>query len=137
LSFHKARGRRSPATEDVWADPEVFFGEGERSRRAEWKALQLCKQVERAAAVVLGADCDDEVLAGAFVREVLPAPDAARLMVCVVLAPGRPAEDVRRAREALARAAPRFREEAARSIHRKRVPEIVFDVWRAEEAGDE
>jgi ribosome-binding factor A len=135
LSFQRRRGRSSPPTEDV--SPELFFGEADRSQRKHWKALQLCKQVERAAAMVLSADCQEEVLAGAAVAAVLPAPDAARLMVRVVLAPGRAPEDVGTAREALGRAAARFREEVARSIHRKRVPEIVFDVWLAEEMRDE
>ena len=41
--------------DDVWpdgeADPGVFFGATERSRKTNWKALQLCKQVERAASL--------------------------------------------------------------------------------------
>jgi ribosome-binding factor A len=123
--------------EEVWpddeTDPSRFFGDGRRSRKQSWKALQLCKQVERAAAVTLAGECESEALAGAVVAAVEPAPDAARLRVSVVLAPGRLGEDVGEARAALQRATPVFREEVARSIQRKRVPEIVFDVRPSEE----
>jgi hypothetical protein len=134
VSHRRTRGGACPPPDEVSA--EVFFGEPQRSRRGEWKTLQLSKQVERAAVVALAA-CEDEVLAGACVAGVEPAPDAARLRLRVVLAPGRRPEDVAPAREALRRASARFREEAARSIHRKRVPELVFDVWLMEEVSHE
>lgn len=96
---------------------------------------QLCKQVERAAAVTLAGECEGDALLGAAVAFVEPAPDSTRLMATVVLAPGKGAEDLAAARAALARSAASFREEVARTIHRKRVPEIVFDVRLSEEVG--
>lgn len=139
MSFHKARDRRFPRTDDVRldeeADPARFFGEPDRSGRRNWKAQQLCKQVERASAVTLAGECGSDVLTGACVASVEPAPDASRLRVTVVLATGRGGEELAEARAALARAAASFREEVARTIHRKRVPEIVFDVRLGGEVG--
>ena len=114
-------------------DPGLFFDDRGPSRRGLWKVQQLCKQLERAASVTLAGECASDVLVGAAVLSVEPAPDAARLRVTVVLAPGRSAEDAAQAIADLRRAAPAFRREAALSIHRKRVPEVTFDVRRAGE----
>jgi ribosome-binding factor A len=118
---------------DEEADPRRFFGETDRSGKRNWKVQQLCKQVERAAAVTLAGECESHALLAAAVASVEPAPDSSRLMATVVLAPGKGAEHLADARAALARSAASFREEVARTIHRKRVPEIVFDVRLSEE----
>jgi ribosome-binding factor A len=118
---------------DEEADPRRFFGETDRSAKRNWKVQQLCKQVERAAAMTLVGECEGDALLGAAVAFVEPAPDSSRLMATVVLAPGKGSEDLVDARAALARSATAFREEVARTIHRKRVPEIVFDVRLSEE----
>jgi len=57
-------------------DSERFFGEVDRTRRRDWKALMLCKQVERSVALTLASECGSEALLGASVAEVVPAPDA-------------------------------------------------------------
>jgi hypothetical protein len=118
------------------ADPSVFFGgpgESGRSAKRNWKALQLCKQVERSATATLASECDSAALVGAAIASVEPAPDASRLRVTVVLVQGKNADDLADARASLMRSAPAFREDVGRTIHRKRVPEIVFDVWLAAE----
>jgi hypothetical protein len=117
------------------ADPRRFFDKTDRSGNRNWKVQQLCKQVERAAAVTLAGECEGDALLGAAVVFVEPAPDSSRLMATVALAPGKGSDDVAAARAALARWAASFREEVARTIHRKRVPEIVFDVRLSEEVG--
>jgi hypothetical protein len=114
-------------------DPGLFFDETDRSRKGRWKAMQLCKQVERAATVTLAGDCTSLALIGASVAAVAPAPDCGRLLVTVVLAPGRGLPDLEEAGAALRRSGPAFRQEAARSIHRKRAPELFFDVRLAQE----
>lgn len=123
--------------DEVWADgeadPGVFFGETDRSRKTNWKALQLCKQVERAAALALASECEGDALAGAAVVSVEPAPDAGRLRIVVCLASGTTPEEMAGARAALAAFTPAVRAEVARSIHRKRVPEIVFELRLPEE----
>jgi hypothetical protein len=109
-------------------DVSRFFGDGENSRKGNWKVMQLCKQVERAATLTLEGEWVGDALLGAAVASVEPAPDAGRLRVVVVLAPARGASDAEDATAVLGSLRSRFRAEVARSIHRKRVPEIVFDV---------
>jgi hypothetical protein len=126
------RKRGLPPAGEVYpgdeADVRRLFGDGERSRKGNWKAMQLCKQVERAATLALEGDWIGDALLGAAVASVEPAPDAGRLRVLIVLAPARGIDDVEDAAAVLTNLRPRFRAEVARSIHRKRVPEIVFDV---------
>lgn len=95
--------------------------------------LQLCKQVEQSAAFTLTAVCEGDALVGAAVAAVEPAPDSGRLRVVVVLGVGKGASDVAEARAALLRSTTAFREDVGRSIHRKRVPELLFDVRLGEE----
>jgi hypothetical protein len=124
----------------VWpedADPSVFFGEGVRQTKGNRKAMQLCKQVERAVAVTLATVPDCDSLLGASVACVEPAPDAGRVRAIIVLAPEHETADAAEARAALVRWTPEFRAEVGAAIHRKRVPEIVFDVRLAEELGRE
>ena len=132
MARDRKRRRESPRAGDVRAydepDPDVFFGETAPSRKGAFKALQLCKQVERAVSVTLASEWLDDVLVGACVVSVDPAPDASRLLVVVLLAPGRDLDAIGPARAALQAASSEFRAEVARSIHRKRVPEVVFDV---------
>ena len=138
MSFHKTRGRKPKRGGDVWPgedhSPEQYFGDAHREGRGNWKREQLCKQVERAAALVVG-DWVDDVLLGAAVASVEPWPDAARLRITVVLASPRVTEQVQEAHEALTRAVAAFRAEIARSIRRKRVPEIAFQVMLSSEDG--
>jgi hypothetical protein len=110
------------------ADVDRFFGDGEKSRKGSWKVLQLCRQVERTATFALEGEWSGDALLGAAVASVQPFPDAGRLCVVLVLAPTKGVDDVQAARDALAGVTAAFRAEVARSIHRKRVPEIVFDV---------
>ena len=139
MSTRRMRKRGLPRTGEVYpddeADPSRFFGDGARSRKGNWKVLQLCRQVERAAALTLESECVSDALLGAAVASVEPAPDAGRLRVVVVLAPGRGGDCLDGARAALVGLTPVFRGEVARSVHRKRVPEIVFDVRLAPEVG--
>ena len=132
MSSRRVRERRLPRTDDVCAydeaDPDRFFGSTERSRRVNWKTLQLCKQVERAASIALASVDHADALAGAAVAGVEPAPDAGRLQITVVLTPGATVSSLDEGWVALAVCAPFVRAEVARSIRRKRVPEIVFDV---------
>ncbi len=145
MSSHRKWRREPLREEDVRTcdepDPEIFFGESAPSRKGAFKALQLCKQVERAVSVTLASEWLDDALVGACVAAVDPAPDASRLRVVVVLAPDRELDAIGPARAALTAASAEFRAEVARSIHRKRTPEVVFDVrpWSsvAEEAEHE
>jgi hypothetical protein len=89
-----------------------------RGRHADHKARQLCRQVQRALSLALDGDLDE-----LFIAEVTPASGCARLLVHVVI-PGErsPADVLGKLRER----APRLRAEVARSISRKRAPELAF-----------
>ena len=132
MSTRRPRKRRLPPTGEVYlgdeADARRFFGDREKSRKGSWKVMQLCKQVQRAATLALEGEWVDDALLGAAVASVEPAPDAGRLRVVVVLAPARGMDDVGRARAVLSGLTATFRAEVARAIHRKKVPEVVFDV---------
>lgn len=88
------------------------------------KALQLCRQVERA----LGLSLKGDLLRDLTVQSVHPAPDSSRLMV--VFAYHGPASDAE-VLAALHDAQARLRAEVAASIHRRKTPELTFQVIRA------
>jgi hypothetical protein len=117
-------------------DPGRFFGEADRSRKGDRKVRQLCKQVERSAWLTLTSVCESDALLGAAVTAVEPAPDSGRLMVTVVLASDKGIEDAKEAKAVLLSSTAGFREEVGRAVHRKRVPELVFDVQLAGEEID-
>ena len=77
---------------------------------------------------VLTGELDDDVLRNVYVDEVRPAPDASRLLVSV--AP-MDAADMGRAELILQKLhifAPRIRSEVARSIYRRKTPELSYVV---------
>ena len=98
-------------------------------RRIDRKTEQLCKQVQRALIGWLGADCSDAILRDLEVESVRPFPNASRLLV-LLRQVGTTGEPVPRSvvTEQVSAARIPLREAVAASIHRKRVPELVFDV---------
>src|SRR5688572_22062729 len=60
----------------------------ERKEKPDHKTMQLCRAAERALSLALAGECGDDVLRLLYVASVLPAPDASRLLVCVVLPRG-------------------------------------------------
>ena len=92
------------------------------------KTLQLCRQVQRTIELTLSGDFSDDILQSLLVEAVVPAPNAANLLVTV-----RPffLSDEISVTDILTKlnfAAPRIRGEVARSITRKRAPNLVFQV---------
>jgi ribosome-binding factor A len=100
-----------------------------RGRRMEHKTRQLCHQVQRALNLALAAKYAGEALETVFVSDVFPAPGCGHLLVHVVIPDGRSTSDV--LRELRART-PGLRAEVARSISRKRAPELSFVPGTAE-----
>ena len=96
----------------------------------EHKTRQLCHQVQRALNLALAAKYAGEALETVFVSDVLPAPGCGHLLVHVVIPDGRSTSDV--LRELRART-PGLRAEVARSISRKRAPELSFVPGTAED----
>jgi ribosome-binding factor A len=104
-----------------------------RSRHAEYKTRQLCHQVQRALNLALAARAAGEDLDAVFVSGVAPAPDCGRLLVQVVMPDSCSTTEV--LSELRART-PRLRAEVARSISRKRAPELSFVPGTAEDERD-
>jgi ribosome-binding factor A len=91
-------------------------------RQRERKALQLCRQVQRALNLAL-AESADEGLSELYVDEVSPAPDCGHLTAHVVVPGERPWSETL---GVLAVHAPRLRGAVAEAITRKRAPELSF-----------
>lgn len=136
MSFRRRRGSHAPHEDDVClenADPDLFFG-AVAERKNCHKVEQLCRQVERAAGVALAeiSDGGAEVLSGSVVAGAHSAPDASRIAVVVVLSPERGVDCLDVAHRLLGEHAGRVRAEVARTIRRKRTPEIAFQVFLTE-----
>ena len=109
--------------EDDKADPPAFFDQRKRKQRGSRKALQVCRQVQRALSYALG-EAGDDVLLELYVESVEPAPSDKRMMV-TVSSMGDDCDPV----EVMSRlqfATPFLRGAVASAINRKRVPELLF-----------
>lgn len=121
-----SRGRRrklpTPGAQDPFADERGL---------AKRKLRQLCRQVERALVTAI-ADDRRETVRGLLVDTVLPWPNAARLLVAV--RPSDPSADVDREAilGALGDAKADLREVVAGAVHRKRVPDLCFEIFSSE-----
>ena len=116
----RRRGRRSRRPDPIAPDP--FEDDRGLAKR---KLRQLCRQVERVLTTALG---EDEALLDLRIEGVLPWPNASRLLVAV--APSAPDAEIDRS-DILARLAgarPQLRAVAAAAIHRKRAPDLTFEV---------
>jgi ribosome-binding factor A len=128
MRHHRPRrgGALPPATDPAFA--EALTGSypnnesSARNRHRDHKSQMLCRQVQRALNLAMG-DCRDDLLRELYVVDVTCAPNASHLLVQIVLPPAASTGEV------LARldtVAPRLRAEVARSITRKRAPELTF-----------
>ena len=120
----QSRRRRqmpTPFAEDPLADDRGL---------AKRKLRQLCRQVERAVTTALADDVADEVLLDLTVATVLPWPNASRLLV--VVEPTSPDDEIDRdvILEHLRAVKPELRSVIAGVIHRKRTPELCFEIMR-------
>ena len=88
------------------------------------KTLQLCRQVERALSVLL----EGEMLRDLTVQSVVPAPDSSRLLVMFVY---HGPEAVAEVLAALHGSYAKLRSAVAASIHRRKTPELSFEVLRS------
>src|SRR5262249_18268981 len=125
MSRKKHRGGRGkslpssidPAFADALADDENRSS-SDFSPKRDYKALQLCRQAQRALSLALPVMAD-EILADLIVADVTPAPNASHLLVHIIVPTGRSAVDVIQHLDA---AAGRLRAAVAHAITRKRAP---------------
>ena len=92
------------------------------------KALQLCRQVADTLALVLAGETGDEVLRDLSVVSVVPAPNTSRLLVTVAPSLVAADTDLDAIQHRLDAVQSRLRAEMAHAIHRRRVPELTFQV---------
>jgi len=114
--------------DDDGVDPRVYFAPSRRLRSNHRKAWQLCRQVQDTLQYVLHGDGGDEVLNSLSVVSVQPAPDTARLLVLVQS--DLPFQQVQpdQVVAMLGEHAGRLRTEIASSIHRKKTPQLLFQL---------
>lgn len=119
------RCKESDSTDPGFAD--ALCGSESNSlssgKQAQRKARQFCRQVQRALNLALAGLSASDRANELFVEDVSPAPDCGRLLVQVAVPAGLSAAE---AIGALRRDAPRLRLEVARTITRKRAPELFF-----------
>ena len=113
---------------DDGLDPRDFFKPA-RSRRNSRKDWQVCRQVFETLNYVLSGDARDNLLRGLLVSEVAPAPDATRLLVTVQSLDPSESIDPAAVLQHLRDATGRLRAEVARSISRRKVPELIFQLY--------
>jgi ribosome-binding factor A len=97
------------------------------SMKANRKLAQLCAQVQDVVSLALG-DSADERLHDLIVHSVSPGPDGARLLVTVVPTGPLDLDSIEPLYRALEAARPWLRQQVAAEIHRKRTPELAFQV---------
>jgi len=117
--------------DDDCVDPRRFSKE-ERIRKTTSRDRQLCAQVKRCLDLTLPEVLHERGIPTCEVRSVTPAPDATRL--CVVAAVDLP--HVAGTREILPSLKGWLRSEVARDVHRKRAPDLAFEVIATEEVDD-
>jgi ribosome-binding factor A len=117
-----AYAARLRAGDDPAADPAAMFG-GPPAGALHHRDAQLCRQASEALSIALAASADP-VLRDVTIASVEPAAGTARLMVTVYPTERDPDFLVAR----LERARGYLRGEVAAAIHRKRVPDLAFQV---------
>jgi len=112
-------------------DPREDTRANARGReKPDRKLRQLCKQVAQTLQLALASLPEVEDLTGVYVREVMPAPDAGRLCVGLVVPDASRRDTVK---EIVRRHDGLLRAEVARAITRRRVPELTY--WIVAEGG--
>ncbi len=114
--------------EDDAVDPRHYFYNKRSGKDKFRKAFQLCRQVSETLQMVLTGD--DPMLDGLTIVDVVPAPDSRRMLVIVGLdaASVESASQMQEIHQQLSRHVPRLRGEIARSINRRKTPQLVFEI---------
>jgi ribosome-binding factor A len=105
-----------------------------RPSSAQRKFQRLCAQVEQVVSLSLGGS-EDERLRSLVVHSVHAAGDGSRLVVSVAAGAEVSLDELDEIYAALLRAGPWLRRQVAAEIHRKRTPDLSFQVlpaWQVE-----
>lgn len=108
-------------------DPRLYFRKRSETK-VKRKALQLCGEVAKTLNQALAWEMSDEVLSSLLVESVVPAPDCSRLLVTLSVPASAATVSPEQIRARLQRASGRLRAEVAAAIHRRRVPELAFQL---------
>ena len=106
----------------------VDVGDDTTARAADPKSLSLCAQARHALAYALGGECGDEALQGLDVVEVMPDPTVRRLRVWLGCRAELDEDERLHVMARLAAARGFLRARVAQAIHRKRTPELAFEL---------
>ena len=106
----------------------VFDSQHVGSEKPDYKTAALCKQVRRAVSLALAGECADPALQSLIVEEVLPAPNAGRMLVRLIAPHAHGHETIVDLLQRLERVRGVLRAQIAESIARKRTPELTFDI---------
>jgi hypothetical protein len=112
-----------PFVDPAFAEALAGKSEVRGDRKQNYKALQLCRQVQRVLTLELGGFGGDDVLRDLYIVEVAPVAGSSQLLVAVSIPANVSVVDVL---ARLERAAPRLRAAVAEAITRKRAPELTF-----------
>ncbi|MEE9404343.1 MAG: hypothetical protein V3V20_05590 [Algisphaera sp.] len=104
------------------------------ARSADWRDRRLCGQVRRAVQMGL-ADCGDPLLQALVVESVEPAMRSSSLQVGVSFSMDE-IVDAELLSARLAAVSGRLRADVSRLIHRKKTPQLVFVICRAQTQED-
>ena len=117
--------------DDDAIDPRHYFYNKRKPNRKFRKTYQLCRQVADTLHMVLRGN--DPNLDCISVVDVLPAPDSRRMLVLVCFEPGQEkqtASEIEATMAILQSHVPRLRSEIARSINRKKTPNLIFELTK-------
>ena len=92
------------------------------------KVQQLCRQVEERLSLVLAGEVEDPALQDLYVVDVSPEPGSGRFIVRLARAPGTAHHPIVTLLARLDALRSFFRGEIAAAIHRKRTPDLVFQI---------
>jgi len=126
IFLRKFKGREASSTVDADFAAALEGDSSSRdsaSRRAEHKARQLCRQVQRALNLALAERGADPNLEQLYIDDVTPAPGCGHLLAHFQAPPGQPLADVL---ASLRRETPWLRAQVAAAISRKQAPELSF-----------
>ena len=103
-------------------------GRHEPAVQHDRRTLQMCGEVRRTLDLVMTGECDDEVLRGLYVQSVVPAPDAAHLLVTVSPLDPRDGTPPHTVLQHLQIFAGKLRTAVAESINRRKAPDLMFNI---------